>query len=117
MIAGSEKLVANDTFNAIMVGQNDGADEFVFKKEVVAGLTSLTQQKATIAGYSRGDKIDISDYEERYGEATHVMNGAKTAAVVTFKDEADATRFTLTLAFQEAVVGDLEFLYGTPTPM
>ena len=30
VIAGSDKVVANNMFNAIMVGRNDGADEFVF---------------------------------------------------------------------------------------
>jgi hypothetical protein len=112
VIAGSDKIVAKDTFNAIMVGRNDGNDDFVFKTD--SGFT-LTQQKASIAGFTAGDKIDISDYEDKYGDATYVLTGQK--AVVTFKETAnpDVTKFTLELAFQDAVIpADLLFLYSTP---
>ena len=113
VIAGSDKIVARDTFNAIMVGRTDGAEEFVFKA-TDGGNPNLNQQKASIAGYSAGDKIDISDYVDEYGSATYVLNGQK--AVVTFKETATTTvtNFTLELAFQEAIVpADLQFLYGT----
>jgi hypothetical protein len=112
VIAGSDKIVAQDTFNAIMVGRNDGNDDFVFKRTDVSGLTN---QKASIAGFTAGDKIDISDYEDKYGDATYVLTGQK--AVVTFKETAnpDVTKFTLELAFQDAVIpADLLFLYSTP---
>jgi hypothetical protein len=112
VIAGSEKLVANDTFNAIMVGRTDGAEEFVFK---ASDDSTKTQQKASIAGYSAGDKIDISAYVDAYGSATHVLAVDGKSAVVTFdKITTNSVDFRLELAFQESVVGDLQFLYGTP---
>jgi hypothetical protein len=116
VIAGSDKVVANNMFNAIMVGRNDGADEFVFKKEVGG---SLTQQKASIAGFNAGDKIDISAYVDAYGSATHVLAGDGKSAVVTFdKTTTTSVDFRLELAFQEAVVpADLQFLYATPLPL
>ena len=113
VIAGSEKHVANDTFNAIMVGRTDGAEEFVFK---ASDGSTKTQQKASIAGYSAGDKIDISAYVDAYGSATHVLAVDGKSAVVTFdKTTTNSVDFRLELAFQESVVPrDLEFLYGTP---
>ena len=118
VIAGSEKLVANDTFNAIMVGRTDGADEFVFKAST-GGSTQTHQQKASIAGYSNGDKIDISAYVAEYGSHTHALAADKKSAVVIFDKtpETSSVDFRLELAFQESVVGDLQFLFSTPPPM
>ena len=116
VIAGSEKLVANDTFNAIMVGRTDGDDEFVFNKEVVAGSTPLIQQKATIAGFSAGDKIDISKYGTVLDADILISPNADSSeesnASLTFN-----SGFVLNLSFQDAMVDldDLKFaLYGTP---
>ena len=116
VIAGSEKLVANDTFNAIMVGRTDGDDEFVFNKEVVAGSTPLIQQKATIAGFSAGDKIDISKYGTVLDADILISPNAdspeESNARLTFN-----SGFVLNLSFQDAMVDldDLKFaLYGTP---
>jgi Ca2+-binding RTX toxin-like protein len=113
VIAGSDKLVAEDTFNAIMVGRNDGNDDFVFK--ALSGTTQ-TQQKASIAGFNQGDSIDISSYLREHGVVAQAsMVGEK--AVVVFKDTATSNvNFTLELTFQEAVVPlDLLALYGTTT--
>lgn len=117
VIAGSDKVVANNMFNAIMVGRNDGADEFVFK---ATSGSSQIQQKASIAGYNNGDNIDISAYVTEYGLATHVLAADKKSAVVTFDktpENTSSVNFSLELAFQEAVVGDLQFLYGTTLPI
>jgi len=115
VIAGKDKLVANNMFNAIMVGRNDGADEFVFNQEVVAGLTPLTQQKATIAGFSSGDKIDISKYGTVLDANILISPNAdspeESNASLTFN-----SGFVLNLSFQDAMVNldDLKFaLYGT----
>jgi hypothetical protein len=113
VIAGSEKLVAKDTFNAIMVGRNDGADEFVFNKEVVAGLTPLTQQKATIAGFSAGDIIDIREYGTvlTYDSTHSSVAGVPqdSQAKITFQ-----SGFVLNLSFQGAVTDtDLNFALGS----
>jgi len=113
VIAGSDKVVAKDTFNAIMVGRNDGPDEFVFKAST--GSTQ-TQQKASIAGFNMGDSIDISSYLTEYGVVAKAsMVGEK--AVVIFKDTVSSNvNFTLELTFQEDVVPvDLLALYGTTT--
>jgi hypothetical protein len=67
VIAGSDKVVAKDTFNAIIVGRTDRADEFVFK---ATSGSSPNQQKASIAGFDKGDSIDISSYVTKYGAVT-----------------------------------------------
>ena len=113
VIAGSDKVVAKDTFNAIMVGRNDGADEFVFK--ATSGSTQTHQQKASIAGFDKGDSIDISSYVTKYGTvtlptATEIEDGKVELAFGT-----GSNAFSLELAFQDPILNsaDLLFLLNT----
>jgi hypothetical protein len=103
-VKGGPKITADNARDVIMVGQGAN-DKFVFDVDPAAARVG---QSARIAGFDKGDSIDISSYVTKYGTATTSSIMQDGTVEVAFGSSA----FKLELTFQDAVVpADLLFLY------